>query len=70
MENFLFLLVILLLQLITLKTKILLIKAVFGIFGILLSIVVPSEMAYPYFNLLSFFVSFINILSCAIDLRG
>ena len=69
MENFLFLLVVILLQLIAIKIKVPLIKIIFGIFGILLSAVVPSDIAYPYFNMLSFFVSFATVVSVPFDLR-
>jgi len=61
-ENFLFLLIVLLLQLIAIILRIPLIHLLFALFGLLFSAVVQSEIAYPWFNVFVAFASVINIL--------
>jgi len=69
MENFLFLLIVILLQLVALKTKIPLVKIIFGVFGILFSAMIQSDVAYPYFNMLSFFISIVTMINATVELR-
>jgi len=67
MENFLFLLVILLLQLIAMKMRIELVTIIISIFGIVLSFIIISEIGYPIFNFLVVFVCLANIYDLAIS---
>lgn len=61
MENFLFLLVVILLQLLCIKFRIELITIIISMFGIALAIIVISEIAYPLFNIMVIFICLANI---------
>lgn len=61
MQNFLFLFIAILLNLLAIKMKIPILNFVFGIFGFVFAGAVQSEVGYPYFNLLVSFISFVSI---------
>lgn len=70
MQNFLFLFIILILQLLAIKIRIELVSIIIGLFGIVLSIGVISEISYPMFNIFVMFMSLVNLLDLYYSRKG
>lgn len=61
MQNFVFLLIIMLLQIVSMKIRIVLITIMTSLFGLVLAITVESEIGFPLFNIFVIFMCLANM---------